>query len=451
MIIPNDVKLETSFLGGILLDREKFLEVRELFHEDLFYQKENKIIARVFLLLDAENVNIDLLTVIDRIKRLGLAKECPPYYVSASTDNALLFNFTDKVLVLNEYYIRRSLILKNTELANRAATDGCDALELLGEQEKAVSDITKKLSISRTPDANDCHIELLNHLEKLNNLKTGELSGINTGFTKLNDLTGGWQKSDLLILAGRPGMGKTSLALNMAVSALISGAPVLVFSLEMSKLQLYARICSQITNIPLYKFLKEKMDAQEKALFDRDTADFWTKPLYIEDKGGVDLNFIKMKARKLVREKGIKLIAIDYLQLIDKGKTNKSTNDEIGVITGGLKGLAKELDIPIIALSQLTREVEKTPDKRPSLHHLRDGGSIEQDADMVMFIYRPEYYGITDDGAGNSTIGKAEIMVAKHRNGGLDDILIGFNGACTNFYDLNKQFTPMDANYDFLG
>lgn len=450
MNIPCDIKLETSFLGGILIDREKFLEVRELFHEELFYQKENKIIARVFILLDAENIQIDLLTVTDKIKRLGLSKECSAYHVSASTDNAALSNFTEKVLALNEYYIRRSLIFKNTELSNRAAADGCDAVELLGEQEKAISDITKKLSVSRTPDANDCHFELVKHLQKLENLKTGELSGINTGFTKLNDLTGGWQKSDLMILAGRPAMGKTSLALNMAVAAVICGEPVLIFSLEMSKLQLYARICSQITQIPLYKFLKEKMDLGEKMLFERDTADLWTKPLYIEDKGGIDLNFIRMKARKLARDKGIKLIIIDYLQLIDKAKSNKSTNDEISVISGGLKGLAKELDIPIIALSQLTREVEKTPDKRPSLHHLRDGGSIEQDADMVMFVYRPEYYGITDDGSGNSTVGKAEIMVAKHRNGALDDILIGFNGQCTNFYDLNKTFTPLQANTDFL-
>ena len=262
----------------------------------------------------------------------------------------------------------------------------------------------------------------------------GELIGCDTGFIELNKLTSGWQNSDLIILAARPGMGKTSLMLKFVNSVLNQNKSVLVFSLEMSKLQLYARMCSQITSIPLYKFLKEKMNPYEKELYKNETFKLSNSQLLIEDKSGISINFIKVKARKLKRDKDISMIVIDYIGLIDKGNSNKSTNDQVAEISGALKGLAKELNIPIILLSQLSREVEKLNDKRPMLSHLRDSGAIEQDADMVMFIYRPEYYGIMDDGAGNSTIGKAELIVAKHRNGALSDIIVNFNGNCTNFY-----------------
>jgi replicative DNA helicase len=323
---------------------------------------------------------------------------------------------------------------KLSELLEKTQESTSDVFELLADNEKNTNDIFNKISISKTFTALDCAIEMDQHLDKIDKLVDGELIGCDTGFSELNKLTSGWQNSDLIILAARPGMGKTSLMLNFVNSVLNQNKSVLVFSLEMSKLQLYARMCSQITSIPLYKFLKEKMNPYERELYKNETFKLSNSQLFIEDKSGISINFIKVKARKLKRDKDISMIVIDYIGLIDKGNTNKSTNDQVAEISGALKGLAKELNIPIILLSQLSREVEKLNDKRPMLSHLRDSGAIEQDADMVMFIYRPEYYGIMDDGAGNSTIGKAELIVAKHRNGALSDIIVNFNGNCTNFY-----------------
>lgn len=440
MKIPHNDELEVSLLGGLLMDPQDWPQVQDFFHDELFYDRRNKIVSQALISIKNDNKTVDVVSVCQWIMSKGLSGVCDQHYVSSLTSKAALNGFMEKVLILNQFWIRRKLILKNHELMNAAELDTCEVFELIGDHEKAINEIMSKITVSRTADAMDCAIELNDHLIKLEKLGHGELIGIDTGFRKLNQITAGFQKTDLVILAGRPGMGKTSLMLNFIQASLRSEKPTLVFSIEMSKLQLYARMSSQITQIPLYNFLKIKMSETDRMKYNQLTYHLSNSPLYIEDKGAMDINFIKAKSRRLKRDKGIELIVIDYLQLINKSKSHKSTNDQVGEITGALKELAKELDVPIIALSQLTRETEKTADKRPGLSHLRDSGSIEQDADMVMFVYRPEYYGITDDGAGNSTIGKGEIIIAKHRNGAIEDILVGFDGKCTNFYDLNESF-----------
>jgi len=433
-MIPANTKLEGQFLGGLLINSSEFKYIQELFHEELFYDEKNQLIAKAILSLNNASKNIDLINVSNELESTLKINPISFYDLSLLTNDAILNRFDEKILILSEFYIKRKMMFKLNELLEKTQESTSDVFELLADNEKNTNEIFNKISISKTFTALDCAIEMDQHLDKIDKLTDGELIGCDTGFIELNKLTSGWQNSDLIILAARPGMGKTSLMLNFVNSVLNQNKSVLVFSLEMSKLQLYARMCSQITSIPLYKFLKEKMNPYEKELYKNETFKLSNSQLFIEDKSGISINFIKVKARKLKRDKDISMIVIDYIGLIDKGNNNKSTNDQVAEISGALKGLAKELNIPIILLSQLSREVEKLNDKRPMLSHLRDSGAIEQDADMVMFIYRPEYYGIMDDGAGNSTIGKAELIVAKHRNGALSDIIVNFNGNCTNFY-----------------
>ncbi len=433
-MIPANTKLEGQFLGGLLINSSEFKYIQELFHEELFYDEKNQLIAKAILSLNNASKTIDLINVSNELESTLKINPISFYDLSLLTNDAILNRFDEKILILSEFYIKRKMMYKLAELLEKTQESTSDVFELLADNEKNTNEIFNKISISKTFTALDCAIEMDNHLDKIDKLTDGELIGCDTGFIELNKLTSGWQNSDLIILAARPGMGKTSLMLKFVNSVLNQNKSVLVFSLEMSKLQLYARMCSQITSIPLYKFLKEKMNPYEKELYKNETFKLSNSQLFIEDKSGISINFIKVKARKLKRDKDISMIVIDYIGLIDKGNNNKSTNDQVAEISGALKGLAKELNIPIILLSQLSREVEKLNDKRPMLSHLRDSGAIEQDADMVMFIYRPEYYGIMDDGAGNSTIGKAELIVAKHRNGALSDIIVNFNGNCTNFY-----------------
>jgi replicative DNA helicase len=433
-MIPANTKLEGQFLGGLLINSSEFKYIQELFHEELFYDEKNQLIAKAILGLNNASKTIDLINVSNELESTLKINPISFYDLSLLTNDAILNRFDEKILILSEFYIKRKMMYKLSELLEKTQESTSDVFELLADNEKNTNEIFNKISISKTFTALDCAIEMDQHLDKIDKLVDGELIGCDTGFIELNKLTSGWQNSDLIILAARPGMGKTSLMLKFVNSVLNQNKSVLVFSLEMSKLQLYARMCSQITSIPLYKFLKEKMNPYEKELYKNETFKLSNSQLFIEDKSGISINFIKVKARKLKRDKDISMIVIDYIGLIDKGNNNKSTNDQVAEISGALKGLAKELNIPIILLSQLSREVEKLNDKRPMLSHLRDSGAIEQDADMVMFIYRPEYYGIMDDGAGNSTIGKAELIVAKHRNGALSDIIVNFNGNCTNFY-----------------
>ena len=433
-MIPANTKLESQFLGGLLINPSEFKYIQELFHEELFYDEKNQLIAKAILGLNNASKTIDLVNVSNQLESTLKINPISFYDLSLLTNDCILNRFDEKILILSEFYIKRKMMFKLSELLEKTQESTSDVFELLADNEKNTNEIFNKISISKTFTALDCAIEMDNHLDKIDKLVDGDLIGCDTGFIELNKLTSGWQNSDLIILAARPGMGKTSLMLNFVNSVLNQNKSVLVFSLEMSKLQLYARMCSQITSIPLYKFLKEKMNPYEKELYKNETFKLSNSQLLIEDKSGININFIKVKARKLKRDKDISMIVIDYIGLIDKGNNNKSTNDQVAEISGALKGLAKELNIPIILLSQLSREVEKLNDKRPMLSHLRDSGAIEQDADMVMFIYRPEYYGIMDDGAGNSTIGKAELIVAKHRNGALSDIIVNFNGNCTNFY-----------------
>ena len=276
---------------------------------------------------------------------------------------------------------------------------------------------------------------------------TSGLTGVPTGYTKLDDMTAGWQPSDLVIIAGRPAMGKTSFALSLAKNIAVDYRhPIAFFSLEMSAVQLCNRLLSNVCDVSGKKLQNGQLDRDEWERFDRNLNKLQGAPIYIDDTPGLSIFELRTKARRLVREKDVKIIMIDYLQLMNaNGMRFGNRQEEVSTISRSLKGLAKELNIPILALSQLNRGVENregNEGKRPQLSDLRESGAIEQDADMVLFVHRPEYYRIFQDDKGNDLRGIAQIIIAKHRKGGTGDVNLRFQGDFTRFENPEDGFIP---------
>ena len=283
----------------------------------------------------------------------------------------------------------------------------------------------------------------------------GGLTGVPTGYTKLDQITSGLQKSDLVIIAGRPAMGKTSFALSMAKNIAVDyRRPVAFFSLEMNNLQLVNRILSNVCEVPGSKIMNGQLDDAEWKRFDKNLRKLENVPLYIDDTAGLSIFELRTKARRLVREKKVEVIMIDYLQLMNaNGAKFGNRQEEVSTISRSLKQLAKELDIPILALSQLNRTVDNRegPDgKRPQLSDLRESGAIEQDADIVLFVHRPEYYHIYTDPKGNDLHGMAQIIIAKHRKGAIDDVLLHFKGEFTRFAN-PEDAAPYSSGGEIVG
>jgi replicative DNA helicase len=285
---------------------------------------------------------------------------------------------------------------------------------------------------------------------------TGGLTGVPSGFTKLDEMTSGWQKSDLVIIAGRPAMGKTSFALSIAKNiAVDQRIPTAFFSLEMSNLQLVNRLISNTCEIDSSKVMNGQLDDAEWNRLDKNIRKLEGAPLFLDDTPGLSIFELRTKARRLVREKNIKIIMIDYLQLMNaSGMRFGSRQEEVSNISRSLKQLAKELDIPVLALSQLNRSVEqrdKADGKRPQLSDLRESGAIEQDADMVLFVHRPEYYHIYHDENGNDLHGMAQIIIAKHRKGAVGDVLLNFLGQYTRFANPEETYMPPTSGGEIIG
>ena len=349
------------------------------------------------------------------------------------------FRISFHIRILHQRWIRKEIRKSGNELLIQADDYEIDSLDLLGKAETTLNTINNLIVKGEVKSTQSIAKNVLAKNEKIIQNEKG-LSGIPSGFGYLDKVTGGWQDSDLIILAARPGMGKTSLALNLwARPSINHNIPTAFFSLEMSAEQLFQRVVSQESGIPLSKIAREGIRGEDLKAFEGWVDHLASQPLSIDDTGGISISDFYSKASKLKREKNIRLIVIDYLQLMTSGVKSHSQNHEVGLISGKLKMIAKELNIPIIVLSQLSRAVEQRGGaKKPVLSDLRDSGSIEQDADMVMFLYRPEYYGITSDETGESTEGLAELEIAKHRNGSLSTIELEFIPSRTTFE--NRKF-----------
>lgn len=457
-IPPQAVDLEEVVLGAMMIDKKGVDEVIDILHPDVFYKDAHRFIYEAIFILFEESQPVDLLTVSSQLKKSGK--------LEASGGDFYLIKLTQKVAssahiefharIILQKFIQRSLIKISSEIIEEAYDEGTDVFDLLDAAEAKLYDVTQGNLKRSAETAQDLVIQAKKRIEEIAG-KEG-MSGIPSGFDKLDKLTSGWQPSDLIIVAARPGMGKTALTLSMARNmAVNSNIPVAFFSLEMSSVQLITRLISSETGLSSEKLRTGKLEKHEWEQLNVKVKSLEKAPLFIDDTPSLSIFDLRAKARRLASQHNIKMIMIDYLQLMTAGGSQKGGNreQEISTISRNLKALAKELNVPVIALSQLSRAVEtRGGSKRPILSDLRESGAIEQDADIVSFIYRPEYYKIEewDDEERTPTQGQAEFIVAKHRNGGLENIrlkFIGNQGKFDNLDDFDSPFefqSKMNAN-----
>ena len=426
---PQAKDLEEAVLGAIMLEKSAFDTVIEILKPECFYVDANQRIYKAMQSLQQKNQPIDILTVVEELKsKSELEMVGGPYYVTKLT-NAVVSsaNIEAHSRIILQKFIQRELIRISGEIISDSYEDSTDVFDLLDDAESKLFEITNNHLRKNFDSIDSVLVKTVQRIEDMRH-RTEDISGVPSGFTSLDKVTYGWQPSDLIILAARPAVGKTAFALNLARNAALSGKaiPVAVFSLEMSSAQLVQRILSAESEIWLEKISRGKMEDHEmKQLYAKGIQKLAQAPIFIDDTAALNVFELRAKCRRLKNKHNIGLIIIDYLQLMSGGGgKNVNREQEISQISRNLKQLAKELMVPIIALSQLSRAVEtrKEGNKMPQLSDLRESGAIEQDADMVMFIYRPEYYDITQNEMGESNKGETHVRIAKHRNGSLETI-----------------------------
>lgn len=430
---PQARDLEEAVLGAIMLEKDAFDAVIEVLKPECFYVDAHQRIFRAMQSLANKSQPIDILTVVEELKtREELEMIGGPYYVTKLT-NAVVSaaNIESHARIILQKFIQRELIRISGEIISDAYEDSTDVFELLDDAEGKLFEITNSHLRSSIQPIDSVLVNTIQRIEDLRH-RNEDVTGVPSSFKNLDKITYGWQNSDLIILAARPAVGKTAFALNLARNAAMNATkptPVAFFSLEMSASQLVQRILAAESEIMLEKIARGKMEEHEmKQLYTKGIQRLSQAPLFIDDTAALNIFELRAKARKLKNKHNVGMIIIDYLQLMSGTGDNRNGNreQEISNISRNLKGLAKELNIPIIALSQLSRAVEQRGAKEgsrvPQLSDLRESGAIEQDADMVMFLYRPEYYDINTNAEGEEQKGLTEVKIAKHRNGSLDTI-----------------------------
>ncbi len=448
---PQAIDLEEAVLGAMMIDKKGVDETIDILTAEAFYKEAHQYIFEAIKKLFDDNETVDLLTVSNQLRKdAKLDQVGGDYYLIELTQkvsSSAHVEFHARIIL--QKHIQRSLIRISAEIIEDSYDETTDVFELLDKAESRLYDVTQGNLKRNSETAQDLVAQAKKRIEEIG--KREGLSGLATGFHKLDGLTSGWQPSDLIIIAARPGMGKTAFVLSMARNIAIDGGQgVAVFSLEMSAVQLITRLISAETGLGSEKLRTGRLEQHEWEQLNVKVKDLEKAPLYIDDTASLSIFDLRAKARRLKSQHDIKLIIVDYLQLMTAGNSNNkgggNREQEISTISRNLKALAKELDIPVIALSQLSRAVEtRGPSKRPLLSDLRESGAIEQDADIVSFIYRPEYYKIEewDDEEASPTAGQAEFIVAKHRNGGLENIRLKFIGKYGKFDNLE------DNNFSF--
>jgi len=444
---PQAVDLEQAVLGALMLEKDALNTVVEILKPQSFYKDAHQEIYAAIVELFNKSEPIDILTVTNQLRKdAKLEFVGGAYYISELTSKvSSAANIEYHARIITEKSIKRELIAIASQIHKEAYEDTTDVFDLLDKTEQSLFEVSEVNIRKNYEDMSSLMHQAIKELETKKHLTDG-LTGIPTGFTALDRLTSGWQKSDLVIFAARPGMGKTAFVVSAMRNAAVDfKKPVAIFSLEMSSVQLVNRLISAEAELDSEKIKKGKLEEYEWEQLIHKTAKLSEAPIFIDDTPALSILELRAKARKLVAQHDVSLIIIDYLQLMS-GESAKSGGNagnreqEIASISRALKNIAKELNIPIIALSQLSRAVEvRGGDKRPQLSDLRESGSIEQDADMVLFLYRPEYYNITTDEEGNSLQGVGEVIIAKHRNGSLDTVKLKFIGKFTKFTDLDFQ------------
>jgi replicative DNA helicase len=436
-------KIETFVLGSILLDREVMHQIATQFEVKLFSKEENIAIANGMVKLHVENKPIDLLTLVEQLKKdHQLDNAGGILNISNLTSNVLGAGHLEYHLRLLQQYWLARYINESCQYAQMQILEYKeDVFDVYANLQRRLDEATNDLVKKDLVSVEDIHLELMK--KSYENLGGNSTSGVPTGLIRLDTLTNGFQNSDLIILAGRTSMGKTAFAVSILIEPVIrQKIPVAFFSLEMSKEQVVGRVQSILSKVNVSKIVKKQLSYDEIDVIYKSCLGLSDAPLFIDDTANISLMELKTKARKMVRENGVKMIVVDYLQLMRSGMKTTSREQEVAEISKGLKAIAKELNIPVIALSQLSRNVEQRGgSKTPMLSDLRDSGQIEQDADLVLFCYRPEYYNLDEYdwfGINLETKNLFMLIVAKHRNGVLGEIPLNFYG----------EFTQIDNHFD---
>ncbi|WP_343701124.1 replicative DNA helicase [Chitinophaga sp.] len=428
---PQAKELEEAVLGALMLEKGAFDTVIEILKAECFYVEAHQKVFAAMQRLAAKSMPVDILTVVEELKSTAeLEAVGGPFFITRLTNMVVSSaNIEAHARIVLQKFIQRELIRISGEIISEAYEDTADVFDLLDAAESKLFEVTNNHLRKNYDSIDRILVNTIKRIEDLRN-KGDDITGVPSGFPTLDKITYGWQPSDLIILAARPAVGKTAFALNLVRNAAMhpkfaKGAAV--FSLEMSSGQIVQRILSAESEIKLEKITRGKLEEHEmRKLMTHGIERLAKAPIFIDDTPGLNIFELRAKARRLVHNHGVGLIVIDYLQLMSGANDGRNTNreQEISKISRDLKMLAKELHIPVIALSQLSRDVEKRKDgnKMPQLSDLRESGAIEQDADMVMFIYRPEYYDITTNEMGESNKGETHVRIAKHRNGQLDTV-----------------------------
>ncbi|WP_420581149.1 replicative DNA helicase [Reichenbachiella sp.] len=449
---PQAVDIEETVLGALMLEKDALTTVIDILKPQSFYDDRHAKIYEAIVQLFNKSEPVDIMTVTAQLRKNGTLEIAGGAYHIANLTTRVnsAANIEYHARIITEQAIKRDLIRISAKIQEDAFEDTEDVFELLDRTEQALFEISESNIKKNYAGMQQLMHEAIMEIEARKEHKDG-LTGVPSGFTELDRVTAGWQASDLVIIAARPAMGKTAFVVSAMRNAAVEfGEAVAIFSLEMSSIQLVNRLISAEAELESDKIKKGNLADHEWEQLVHKTARLTEAPIFIDDTPGLSILELRAKCRRLKAQHDIKMIIIDYLQLMS-GDSSKSgggagnREQEIASISRALKGIAKELNVPVIALSQLSRAVEtRGGDKRPQLSDLRESGSIEQDADMVMFLYRPEYYDITEDEDGLPTAGTGEVIIAKHRNGSLENVKLKFIGRFTKFADLDGSIMGGD-------
>ena len=436
---PQALDLEEAVLGALMLEKNALNAVVEFLKPEHFYLENHKEIYNAIIDLFKASDPVDMRTVVNQLRKLGKIELVGgAYYIAELTSKvSSAANIEYHARVIMEMAIKRELIQVASEIHHNAYEDTTDVFELLDKTEQSIFEISDSNLRKNYDNMRNLMSRAIHELQILKEHKDG-LTGVPSGFTSLDRMTSGWQKSDLVIIAARPGMGKTAFVVSALRNASVDfKIPVAIFSLEMASIQLVNRMISAEAELEGEKIKRGQLADHEWTQFVHKTNKLATAPIFIDDTPALSVLELRAKCRRLKAEHNVQLVVVDYLQLM-RGDQGGNREQEIASISRALKGIAKELNVPVLALSQLSRGVEtRGGDKRPQLSDLRESGSIEQDADIVMFLYRPEYYKITVDEEGMPTQGVGEVIIAKHRNGSVGTAKLKFIGKYTKFADFD--------------
>lgn len=428
-IPPHNIEAEQSILGAILIDRDALSDISGKLKSDVFYLEKHKEIYEAIVTLYEDSLPVDIVTVSDMLSKRGTLEKIGnmDYIAQLASSVVTTANVSHYVSIIHDKSLLRQIIASSGKVVDLGYQGTMEGIEVLNEAEKNIFDISQGLNRSGLEHINALIDATFTQLEALSANK-GDLTGIPSGFIDLDRKTSGFQNSDLILVAARPAMGKTSLVLNIAVNAALRGFPVAVFSLEMSRMQLVNRILSLESLVELEKMRTGRLDGEDWRKIGFSVGQLSKSPIYIDDNASINTMEMMSKLRKLKLKEGLGLVVIDYLQLMEGRKKTDNRQQEISEISRSLKIMAKELDVPVIALSQLSRAPEQRSDHRPILSDMRESGAIEQDADMVIFLYRDDYY---NDESNEKNV--VELIIAKHRNGSTGTIKLAWLPEFTKF------------------